>query len=43
MNSPFRCVLLALVTLLILGSLSACGQRGDLYLPDKPEPARQPR
>lgn len=37
MNSPFRSVLLVLASLLILSNLTACGQRGDLYLPDRSE------
>jgi|GEM_PF-5122130 len=43
MKSPIRCVLLVLVSLLIFGSLSACGQRGDLYLPDRSGQPQEPR
>lgn len=28
-----------LTTLVLLGFLSACGQKGDLYLPDKAVPS----
>jgi len=30
---------LVVTILILLGSLSACGQKGDLYLPDKAVPS----
>lgn len=43
MKSPIPCLLLVLATLLAFGGLTACGQKGDLYLPDKPAPAQKQR
>ena len=36
-NQILAHVLLAAVLFGLAGSLSGCGQKGDLYLPDKPQ------
>ncbi|HEB95376.1 MAG TPA: hypothetical protein ENI96_02955 [Sedimenticola thiotaurini] len=33
-------ILPLLLALVLAGGLSACGQKGDLYLPDEPAPER---
>lgn len=35
-------LIIALITILVTGPLAGCGQKGDLYLPDK-EKQDQPR
>jgi len=39
-RSSLRALIVLVLALLIVGSLSACGQRGPLYLPDGSQNAR---